>query len=98
MGPIETTTCDFETVESVNDDLYDHLHNLVQMPFFKTFRVRAAFASGLRTSVLMDDVWQVDLYRECPFWTEKVFCANQECSITTVNEVRSPPPSEEVLG
>jgi hypothetical protein len=39
-GPIEATLCDYETIESVNDVLYDQLHELVQMPFFKYFRVR----------------------------------------------------------
>jgi hypothetical protein len=38
-GPIDTTLCDFETVESVNDKLYANLHDLVQMPFFKYFQV-----------------------------------------------------------
>ena len=30
---------------------------------------------------------QVDLYRECPFWEENVFCMNRYCSIITVDEV-----------
>ncbi|KAI0930261.1 hypothetical protein AcV5_007022 [Taiwanofungus camphoratus] len=38
-GPIETTLCDYETIESVNDELFDHLHELVQTPFFKYFRI-----------------------------------------------------------
>ncbi|CCM01496.1 uncharacterized protein FIBRA_03550 [Fibroporia radiculosa] len=38
-GPIETTLCDYETVESVNDDLFSQLHALVETPFFKYFRV-----------------------------------------------------------
>lgn len=38
-GPIETTQCDYETVESVNEELYDHLHGLVATPFFRYFRV-----------------------------------------------------------
>ncbi|KAI0066136.1 endoplasmic oxidoreductin [Artomyces pyxidatus] len=37
-GPIETTMCDYETVESVNGVLYNELHELVQTPFFKYFR------------------------------------------------------------
>ncbi|KAF9820371.1 hypothetical protein IEO21_01380 [Rhodonia placenta] len=37
-GPIETTLCDYETVESVNDELYDQLHSLVETPFFRYFR------------------------------------------------------------
>ncbi|KAI0051924.1 endoplasmic oxidoreductin [Auriscalpium vulgare] len=37
-GPIETTMCDYETIESVNDDLYAQLHDLVATPFFKYFR------------------------------------------------------------
>ncbi len=38
-GPIETTECDFETMESVTETLYDELHSLVDTPFFKYFRV-----------------------------------------------------------
>lgn len=38
-GPIETTLCDYETVESVNNVLYNQLHELVQTSFFKYFRV-----------------------------------------------------------
>ncbi|OSD06861.1 endoplasmic oxidoreductin [Trametes coccinea BRFM310] len=37
-GPIETTQCDFETVESATDELYEELHALVETPFFKYFR------------------------------------------------------------
>ena len=32
------TSCDFETVESYNDELYTQLHDLVASPFFKYFR------------------------------------------------------------
>lgn len=39
MGPIETTLCNYETVESVNDDLFDVLHELVQTPFFRYYKV-----------------------------------------------------------
>ncbi|KAF8502247.1 endoplasmic oxidoreductin, partial [Russula emetica] len=38
-GPIDTTLCDYETIESVNHVLYNQLHELVQTPFFKYFRV-----------------------------------------------------------
>ncbi|KDQ57844.1 hypothetical protein JAAARDRAFT_130189 [Jaapia argillacea MUCL 33604] len=38
-GPIETTLCDYETVESLNDDLFSNLSDLVKTPFFKYFRV-----------------------------------------------------------
>ncbi|CAK5265701.1 unnamed protein product [Mycena citricolor] len=37
-GPIDTTYCDFETVESVNEQLFDNLHELVATPFFKYFQ------------------------------------------------------------
>lgn len=30
---------------------------------------------------------KVDLYRECPFWEENVFCMNRDCSVFTVDEV-----------
>jgi len=69
-GPIETTLCDYETIESVNNVLYNQLHELVQTPFFKYFRV--------------------DLYRECPFWEENVYCMNKDCSIITVDESEIP--------
>lgn len=38
-GPIESTDCDYETLETVNEDLYTHLHDLVTTPFFKYFRI-----------------------------------------------------------
>ena len=38
-GPIEMTQCDFETVESVTDELYSNLHELVAAPFFRYYRV-----------------------------------------------------------
>ncbi|KZT26702.1 endoplasmic oxidoreductin [Neolentinus lepideus HHB14362 ss-1] len=38
-GPIETTLCDYETVESVNEELFTNLSELVKTPFFKYFRV-----------------------------------------------------------
>ncbi|KAJ7925012.1 hypothetical protein B0H13DRAFT_1977211 [Mycena leptocephala] len=69
-GPIDTTLCDYETVESVNDRLYANLHDLVQMPFFKYF--------------------QVDLYRECPFWSDDGSCSDPGCAITSVDESEIP--------
>ncbi|KAG8803394.1 hypothetical protein FRC16_005591 [Serendipita sp. 398] len=39
LGPIETTLCNFETVESVNDDLFDLLHQIVSTPFFRYYKV-----------------------------------------------------------
>lgn len=69
-GPIETTMCDYESIESVNEELWANLHDLVQTPFFRYF--------------------QVDLYRECPFWQENGFCMNRECGITTVDESEIP--------
>ncbi|KDR75235.1 hypothetical protein GALMADRAFT_249218 [Galerina marginata CBS 339.88] len=65
-GPIETTMCDYETIESVNDELYGNLSDLVNMPFFRYF--------------------QVDLYRECPFWPDDGSCNNPGCAITSVDE------------
>ena len=89
-GPIETTLCDYETIESVNPELFANLKELVKTPFFKYF--------------------QVDLYRECPFWQENSFCMNRECGITTVDEstipekwraaslskIELPPPDERI--
>ncbi|KAK7472679.1 endoplasmic oxidoreductin-1 [Stygiomarasmius scandens] len=69
-GPIDTTLCDYETVESVNRELFENLHELVQMPFFKYF--------------------QVDLYRECPFWDDHGSCSDPGCAITTIDESEVP--------
>ncbi|KAL0956380.1 hypothetical protein HGRIS_002527 [Hohenbuehelia grisea] len=38
-GPIETTKCDYETVESVNKDLHANLKALVRTPFFRYIQV-----------------------------------------------------------
>ncbi|KAA1476037.1 endoplasmic oxidoreductin [Dentipellis sp. KUC8613] len=38
-GPIETTLCNYEMIESVNDDLFKNLKDIVQTPFFRYFRV-----------------------------------------------------------
>ncbi|KAF8070640.1 hypothetical protein FPV67DRAFT_1488144 [Lyophyllum atratum] len=65
-GPIETTMCDYETVESVTEELYSNLSELVRLPFFRYF--------------------QVDLYRDCPFWNEYGSCSDPGCAITTVDE------------
>ncbi|PPQ77193.1 hypothetical protein CVT25_011039 [Psilocybe cyanescens] len=65
-GPIETTMCDYETIESVNDELFGNLSELVEKPFFRYF--------------------QVDLYRECPFWPDDGSCNNPGCAITSVDE------------
>jgi hypothetical protein len=86
-GPIETTLCDYETIESVNKDLYYNLNELVKTPFFKYFQVRGSrYPSQLRLTTACA---QVDLYRECPFWEENGSCMNRECGITTVDEVRA---------
>ncbi|EJD02770.1 endoplasmic oxidoreductin-1 [Fomitiporia mediterranea MF3/22] len=37
-GPIEMTQCNYESIESVSDDLYNNLHDLVSTPFFRYFR------------------------------------------------------------
>src|ERR1700722_5489797 len=38
-GPIETTLCDYESIETVNDLLYAHLKDLVRTPSFRFFQV-----------------------------------------------------------
>ncbi|CED82463.1 Endoplasmic reticulum membrane-associated oxidoreductin involved in disulfide bond formation [Phaffia rhodozyma] len=30
--------------------------------------------------------YKIDLYKECPFWYENVFCMNRDCSVETANE------------
>ena len=36
------TQCDYESIESVENDLYKNLHELVTTPFFRHFRVRVS--------------------------------------------------------
>jgi hypothetical protein len=38
-GPIESTHCLYETVESLNTDLFPKLQRLVQYPFFRHYKV-----------------------------------------------------------
>jgi ERO1-like protein beta len=76
--------CDYETVESVNEELYNQLHALVQTPFFKYFRVSTyVLSQGYAALILC----KVDLYRDCPFWDENILCVNEDCRIITVDEV-----------
>ncbi|KIY44450.1 endoplasmic oxidoreductin-1, partial [Fistulina hepatica ATCC 64428] len=37
-GPIEATLCDFETIDSVNEELFENVHALVETPGFKYFK------------------------------------------------------------
>lgn len=83
-GPIETTLCDYESIESVNADLFRHLDSLVKLPFFKYFQVWNWSSNRLYAHEV-----QVDLYRECPFWVDNGACMNRDCGVTTVDEVSS---------
>nr|XP_019043494.1 endoplasmic oxidoreductin 1 [Kwoniella bestiolae CBS 10118]OCF22424.1 endoplasmic oxidoreductin 1 [Kwoniella bestiolae CBS 10118] len=65
-GPIESTHCLYETVESLNKKLFPTLHELVTYPFFKHYKV--------------------DLYKECPYWSENGFCMNRNCGVEEANE------------
>ncbi|KAJ3972099.1 endoplasmic reticulum Oxidoreductin 1-domain-containing protein [Lentinula raphanica] len=38
-GPIDATSCDYETVDSYNGQLYDSLRYLLQLPFFKYLQI-----------------------------------------------------------
>lgn len=39
-GQIHDACCDYETVESVNHDLFGRLHQLVETPYFRYHKVR----------------------------------------------------------
>lgn len=82
--------CDYETIESVNDDLYHNLRELVRMPFFKYFQV-SKFISPYLVRIARSHILcigsQVDLYRECPFWVDNGSCMSRDCGVTTVDEV-----------
>ncbi|KAJ3813980.1 endoplasmic reticulum Oxidoreductin 1-domain-containing protein [Lentinula aff. lateritia] len=38
-GPIDATTCDYETVEGSNNQLHDSLQHLLRLPFFKYLQI-----------------------------------------------------------
>ncbi|KIK62650.1 hypothetical protein GYMLUDRAFT_242792 [Collybiopsis luxurians FD-317 M1] len=38
-GPIDATLCNYETVESANNELHDHLSYLLRLPFFKFLQI-----------------------------------------------------------
>jgi len=43
--------CDYETIESVNDELFSNLSDLVHMPFFRYFQVR--LSGSLRQALFL---------------------------------------------
>lgn len=57
-GPIETTSCDYESLESVNNDLFNNMDELVRTPFFKYFQVRS-FQCSDTTMPIMPIGWSV---------------------------------------
>lgn len=69
----------------MNEELFDNLSDLVQLPFFRYFQVRILYTRCPDVVMFL----QADLYRECPFWIDNGFCSNPGCSITTVDEVSS---------
>lgn len=89
-GPIETTQCDYETLESINDDLHQNLHELVRTPFFKYLKVCRFVCIHQLDISLMPPKRQIDLSRECPYWEANGYCILRDCAVTTVDEVRLP--------
>jgi len=77
--------CDYETIESVNDELFSNLSNLVHMPFFRYFQVLLLSLAQILFRITVEP--QVDLYRECPFWPDHGSCNDPGCAITSVDEV-----------
>lgn len=47
-GPIETTSCDYEMIESVNEELFNNLSDLVKTPFFRYFQASHLAALTVR--------------------------------------------------
>jgi hypothetical protein len=43
--------CDYETIESVNDELFSNLSDLVHMPFFRYFQV--SLSGSLRQALFL---------------------------------------------
>jgi hypothetical protein len=107
-GQIQDACCDFETVESVNNQLYRSLHDIVATPYFRYHKV-SLFTLSLASSISREQqrrgaslqfssphlfaLSQVDLYRECPFWQEDGSCMNRACGVETTDEVTRAPPS-----
>jgi hypothetical protein len=92
---IQDACCDFESVESVNNRLYDRLHQLVATPFFRFHKVSEGRSTGEeedRPTCQLDVTdlapsLQVDLFKECPFWQEQGSCMNRACGVETTDEV-----------
>ncbi|CAG8736795.1 4377_t:CDS:10, partial [Acaulospora morrowiae] len=57
------------TVERVNNDIAQQIHELVKTDFFKYYKL--------------------NLYKECPFWTENGQCINRACAVETTDEAIS---------
>ncbi|KAJ3768182.1 hypothetical protein FB446DRAFT_817658, partial [Lentinula raphanica] len=74
-GLIDATSCDYETVDSYNNQLYDTLWYLLQVPFFKYLQVRLIEHRS--------PSW-------CPFWEDDATCTESTCLIANVNESEIP--------
>jgi hypothetical protein len=91
-GLIQDTSCDFETVDDVNRKLHSEISSAVQLPIFRYHKVAPLCLTcpfAVRTfpynlHVLLS---QVDLYRECPFWSEDGLCGNRACAVDELDQV-----------
>lgn len=45
--------CDYETIESVNDELFSNLSDLVHTPFFRYFQVSFSDLGSLRQTLFL---------------------------------------------
>ena len=100
--------CEYAAVERVNKDhVAPVLHELVQQPFFRYFKVGARCWHLLRQAAVIcmqvhlwmvtiewSSRWcmQVNLWCECPFWPDDGMCMLRDCSVCECEDEEVPAP------
>jgi len=89
-GPIETTLCHYETIESINPELFANLKDLVKTPFFKYFQ-----ADLYRECPF----WQENSFcmnKECGITTVDESEIPEKWRAASLSKIELPPPDERI--
>ena len=82
-GPVDVCCCDVETVDSLNNNkIYPVISSLVKKSYFRYFKVGVAHSI---TYYHMQE--QINLHRDCPFWSDDGRCVLKDCHVEHCPEV-----------
>jgi hypothetical protein len=70
QGNIPDSTCQYESINTINQRILPNVKELVKTLYFR--------------------YWKVNLWRECQFWKDGMFCTNQNCAVEAAEEDEIP--------